>query len=248
MARVFPGSNGNYLPTSVADPSVLDITGVYLTLCAWVKKANTGVSTWVISKENASPTSSQYRLTCSTVVEGIVCDAGGFDQVAGATTIPVGSWHHIAVVKDGTGTGSYRAYLDGKLDGVATSTRTIQNTALQIYIGTRGGDGVSMNGALAHVAAWPVALDHAEIYRLATGALPNEIQPRRLAGYWPLDDYLSSPAGGANDLGPSRVYTSMTGAVTYTSGPTLPSERAREHQFGQLFFKTAIVQTQVVSG
>lgn len=224
MARSFPGTNGNFF--SVGDVAPMDITGVHLTIAAWVRKSADGGNQWVISKENTTAAQTAWRLTCTTVVESIIADGAGFDQVAGANTIPVGQWHHIAVVKEGTGAAAMRAYLDGRLDGVATSNRSIQNNALSAVIGNRSSNDTPMNGHLAHIAIWAASLTADELLALARGASPLSIQPRRLNGYWPLEEYPSSPAAGALDLTQYRSNGTITGSLPYVPGPWLGQRAA----------------------
>lgn len=245
MARSFPGTNGNLF--TVGDVAPMDITGLYLTLAAWVKKSAAGGNQFVLTKDNGTTPGGQWRITCGGATEGLVYDSGGFDQIIGATTIPVGQWHHIALVKEGTGAGALRCYLNGKLDGSATSNRTIQNTASAVVIGNRAANDTPMNGHLAHIAAWASSLTPFEIMLLAQGASPLSIQPRRLSGYWPLEDYPGSPAGGAVDLTQYRSNGTLSGSVGYVPGPYLPYLLPGHFEIPKFIQASVHHQYQVVS-
>lgn len=215
MARLFPGANGNTL--TVGDTAAVDVTGLHLTLAAWVMKLAAGGNQFVLTKDSGITSTAQWRLTCGGGAEGLVYDSGGFDQAAGATTVPVGQWHHIAFVKDGTGAGAVRVYLDGKLDGSATSNRTIKNTATAVVIGNRAANDTPMNGLIAHAAVWNAALRNDELIELARGALPLRVRLGNLRGYWPLEDH------SGRDLSAFNSPATLAGTVTVRPGPFLPN-------------------------
>ena len=223
MARSFSGAASQYL--NGGDVAAVDITGDYMTLACWILKAVAGGNRWVLSKESFNANTGQFRMECGSGVGGMISTGVTSNSVAGATTVPVLTWHHCAVVKDGTGTNSFRAYLDGKIDGHATSAGTIQNSAHPFLIGTRNGDDVPFNGYLAHAAVWHAGLTPNEILELSRGMSPLLIRPQRLGGYWPLNEY-----GSARDVSAANTVTTMTGTLPPVPGPTIP-ERAAEAPF-----------------
>jgi len=77
-----------------------------------------------------------------------------------------GTWHHVAIVREGTGTDELKFYLDGTAVGTATHSDSISN-ANTLYIGaTRWNDEV-FNGELDDVRLYTRALTSAEVQCLA---------------------------------------------------------------------------------
>jgi hypothetical protein len=186
MSRNFPGTAGNRLDG--ADNTAVDITGTLITIAAWVKPDVVSSNHWIASKDGTTTNSIQYRLHISTskVVAGIG-DSGGNDLATGATNVATGVWSHCAAVKNGTGTGSLKAYLNGAEDASITSGRSMQARAEVFVIGSRPADsGIQFDGQIAEVAIWNVALTAAEIAALARGVRPFSIRRGNLKGYWPL--------------------------------------------------------------
>lgn len=185
MARDWPGTNGNSL--SAADAPSFDITGTALTLAAWVRPDAVASNHWVVCKEGGAAGTIQYRLAIQTSkVVGAVGDAGSTDTVAGATNVSTGAWHHAALVKNGTGAGALRCFLDGAQDGSATSNVSIGDLAQALRIGNRNDNNTPFDGLIAEVAIWAAALSADEIASLADGFDPRLVHPYDLRLFVPI--------------------------------------------------------------
>jgi concanavalin A-like lectin/glucanase superfamily protein len=185
MSRDFPGTNGNYL--EIGDVAAIDITGTALTLAAWVRPDVASGNKWILAKDHNTISISQYRLFIQANKAGItVYDGGSFDSIEGVTSVPTTAWSHLCGVKNGTGVGALKIFLNGLEDGSVTSNRTIQNSTQPLRIGNRGSNDVPFDGQIAECAIWDVPLNAAEIAALAEGVNPLLIRPANLKGYWPL--------------------------------------------------------------
>ena len=111
----------------------------------------------------------------------------GSTDVETSTTYTVGQWHHACAVE--ASTTDHRAFLDG--GGKATSPNLNGGGAAgsdRTAIG-RFADStptVYMDGRIAHVAVWDVALSDQEVASLANGASPLAIRRDNLIAYWPI--------------------------------------------------------------
>lgn len=183
MSRDWTNSASNYL--SVPDGGPTDITGTALTIAVWVNPDS--IANKIISKENAAGSLNQYLLEFSgSKLQFAIADNASGDSVAGTTTPSTGVWTHCAGVKNGTGAGAIKVYLNGVEDGSGTSNRTIANLdgALRIGLGTTGGG--PFDGRIAEVAIFNAALAADEVLALAKGVSPGLVRPGSLKGYWPI--------------------------------------------------------------
>ena len=181
MAREFTGSPNALI---VGDVPSVDITGTQLTVHAWIRPS-VFVNGSYISKWSAG--NGQYTLSgTSGGLAGFGCgDTLGEDGVNGATVLPAGGWYAHGGVKDGTGAGAIRVYVNGVQDGSATSNRVIANMNESFAIGVDGNGGYT-RAWIAEVAIWNLALTPAEMASLAAGTPALQVQPGNLRGYWPL--------------------------------------------------------------
>ena len=144
--------------------------------------------------------------------------SGAYVALVGATSMPVGSWHHIAATTDGA---TMRVYLDGVLDGSLDDGSIIQWDDLpavfppgqanwpspaQLFIGADKsnslGDGPTIpdfdffNGFVDEAQIWNRALSQSEInlYRSASlmGTEPG------LIAYWKFDEGTGTIAADAS--------------------------------------------------
>lgn len=187
MSRDFPAAAGNLF--SLADPAPVDITGTALTIHCWIRPDTLTVNRTPISKYDANAQSDhQYALSVLSTgkVQALIGDATSDEFVNGVTNVATGVWSAIGMRKDGTGAGSLAAFLNGINDGNMTSAKSIQNTASTFRIGELGGANNPVDGLLAEVGIWNVALTDAEMMALAKGVSPRLIRPGNLKGYWPL--------------------------------------------------------------
>lgn len=110
---------------------------------------------------------------------------GWYDDTIGTidnftTVLSTGVWQHLCVVRSGT---TVTGYVDGSADAdTITTAHSIPNDAL--FIGGRyDGSGQAMDGRLAEVAIWDVALTAAEVSALAQGYMPLMVHPQSVVMY-----------------------------------------------------------------
>jgi hypothetical protein len=119
-------------------------------------------------------------------VRAVSKDVGaGFQFAASTADWTVNAWHHIAGVW--TATNSRAAFLNGGNKG----TDIVDVTPVNLNVTSIGRVGDStpvdyMDGRIAEVGIWDVALTDAEIAILAAGFSPLFIRPQNLVAYWPL--------------------------------------------------------------
>jgi len=217
MSRTFPGSIGNYI--SCGD--VNDITTDMVTISAWVY-LNATTRGSMVSKRDANGNDMAYCLQLDNVgpkFSFLTANGTTTFNTTDGTLIPlINKWYHVVGWKKLTGTNSQRVYVDGKLDGVSSPSHTIGDSAEPLLFGqTVNGANWNLNGRLAHIGIWDVALDPNEIVALSQGWSPVDIRPEGLRGYWPLNDYAGS--GTARDRTIARNDATMIGAVGLSNDP-----------------------------
>lgn len=208
MPREFDSAAVNYLVGS--DWAAVDITGTQLTLMCWEMKYDLAAGVPVGKYSSAG---AQYGFENAGTYSFFIRDASSFDSVAAVAPVPF-RWRHQVGVKNGIGADAMRLYLDGIQVASITSNRSIQNTALSFTIGGRSTNDRIVDGKIAHVAIWDIALTGNEIIALYNGLSPLRVRPVNLKGYWPLNDY--GPSGTAKDLTPNNNTMTMSGTVPMT--------------------------------
>lgn len=237
MARDFPGTSGNYI--SASETSAIDITGSAITVSAWVKPDT--FPTWgnFVSKYSlgGGVGTLQYLLrhTSSGLISFYIGD-GSFDLATGATVLSTSVWSHIAGVKDGVGTSTLRVYLNGTQDGVADSNRSLANLTSGLGLGGSSDGQELIDGLMAEVAIWNIALSTGELAALAKGVPAQVIRPSNLKGYWPLHGVGSSE----RDYSGLGTHATITGTVAAGTRhppvtPFVPHAIARQSLGGALF-------------
>jgi len=109
--------------------------------------------------------------------------SGGFSQAVSTTSVSVNIWHHIAGVYRSPS--SRDAYVDGGGKGSDTTTVTPASMS-RTELGRVAGFATYLDGALAEVGIWSVALSNEEIRRLAVGWSPLSVRPGALVFHAPL--------------------------------------------------------------
>ncbi|MDR4988959.1 MAG: LamG-like jellyroll fold domain-containing protein [Bacteroidales bacterium] len=159
-----------------------------ITMEAWVYQEATGVSGIIYQ---GHPGSNGYGIR---VIEdsylAILC--GGASWLTSTTELPVGSWHHVAAVRDN---GTWKLYLDG-VEQVITNENTTPNTPVdRIFIGANYENDRMFNGKIDEVRVWNVARSESEI-RASYGSLAGT--ENGLTAYWRLDEGEGSTAGDSS--------------------------------------------------
>jgi hypothetical protein len=114
---------------------------------------------------------------------------GGSEAIASTTTFTIDDqWHHACGVF--VSSTSRAVYLDG--GGKNTGSASIAFPPIRIIglaaLGNTFQWGNYMDGLIAHVAIWDVALTDAEILDLSRGARPDRIRPGNLKAYYTLEE------------------------------------------------------------
>lgn len=143
----------------------------------------------------------------------------------GATVVPANEWHHAAIVYDraGSGTGTWRLYLDGELDGTLFVGQPPNFACTQHFaLGTSltsggvpassGGTGY-FRGSLDEVRVWNVARSQAEIQANMGKELTSGIG---LVGRWGLEE--GSGTTTIDSIAPQENGT-LTGGPTWQTTP-----------------------------
>ena len=186
MARDFDGSSG-YL--SIGDPSRLNITTGNCTIFAWINldAGPPAVSAGIMARSNTgSPTKLiGLEITTARLLRFELYDGTNNPFANGTTTLDGIGWRAVAGARD---SGTLRAYVSGTQEGSASDTAGDVSGASQTWrIGSRPDlFGDYMNGRIAEVAIWSVALTAGEHTALAAGVSPLLIRPASLLGYWPI--------------------------------------------------------------
>ncbi len=220
----FPGTGSGAVPTAITD---FDLRGD-LTLEWWMLATNAlGQNETIIDAGNSAY---GVNYPCSVLNGAFVgYRHGGMAKTEIRASVPAGSWHHVAIVRQGA---SIRIYVDGVLateDRDNPSIQPLGSYGLLIGAGTNG-----FNGKLAHLAIYGAALSGNRIaahYAAAIDRIPQGTASNVIGAVL---DSLGWPAGERMlDTGASTIQ-----AVT-PSGSALDFLRSLgELTEGGLFFVT----------
>lgn len=195
MARSNNATQANYL--SNASPVT---TNSALTLACWFNIANTTASHNLIDITNTAG-DNYWSLVAGGDVSGdpvilyVNANNTGETSAQSSAGYTANTWHHACgVVNSAT---SRTVYLNGGSSGNDTNNKavhsfTLNNTHLG---GFRVGATTfsPLNGSIAEVAVWSVALSAAEVGMLAKGFAPPLVRPDALVAYWPIFGRMASP-------------------------------------------------------
>jgi hypothetical protein len=209
MACDFNGTT-DYIETASAI-----VTTAPVTLAGWFNSDSATANQTIVSITNTGG-QERFVLTAAGAVTG---DPVRATTVAGnngssadsATGYSANTWHHAAGVF--ASSTSRIAYIDG-VGGTAETTSRTPGTMNTTRIGVTVGGGSRtgyMNGRLAEIAIWNVALNDDEIMALAKGYRPSLIRPASLRLYVPV----------------VRDILDIRGGVTLTTNGTTVSEHVK---------------------
>lgn len=92
-----------------------------------------------------------------------------------ASVLSTGVWTHCAVTYDGS---NWRFYVNGTAQGVVASATSIQTSSNNLFLGQQGSSASNnLDGRMAELGIWNVALGADEINSLAKGFSPIFIRP-----------------------------------------------------------------------
>jgi hypothetical protein len=212
MARTFVAASSQYLE-STSTPSV---TAVPLTMACWVRIASSSVLS-LSAIENRSLSDDNFRMYTNGLTINAAQGASAVSQVSTtAGSLVIGTWAHAAGVF--TSNSSRTAYVNG-VAGAANSVAIGAPSGINSMSVGRLYHGASplqyMDGDLAEIAIWNIALSAAELATLALGVSPLLVRPEALVFYAPL-------LGGSpeNDVMRRKSLT-VTGATAATTHPRM---------------------------
>lgn len=112
---------------------------------------------------------------------------GGTNEFQNATgTVSINNWYHVAgIFTSGASRTVYRDGVNNVTGVVSIGTTTTDGTSIGVQAGNIGTPR-HMNGRIAEVGIWNVALTADEIVALAKGFSPKRIRTRSLIFYVPL--------------------------------------------------------------
>jgi hypothetical protein len=166
------------------------VTTAPVTLAGWFNSDSATANQTIVSITNAAG-QERFVLQAAGAVTGdpvrASTVAGNISSFAdSATGYSANTWHHAAGVF--ASSTSRIAYIDGVAGTTETTSRTpgtMNATRIGVTVGGGSRTGY-MNGRLAEIAIWNVALNADEIAALAKGYRPSLIRPASLRLYVPL--------------------------------------------------------------
>jgi hypothetical protein len=227
-AASFATGNSETLTITDAAQSGLDITG-NLTLAAWIRPTNTSGDRTIIAKSDGASNRSYhlYIETPGPILKGKVSSGGsGTVQPYGATTLALDTWHHVALVYDGS---ELRIYLNGSVDENGSNNPLefsggIFNGNAPFAIGSRGNVDQYFDGQIDEVAVFDRALSPAEITAIYENGLNGVTRMRPDAAQPPVP-YFGRSIGenGGTIYGTGTVTLNQGSRRATFSGATLPT-------------------------
>jgi hypothetical protein len=169
MSRIWNGNIANYLAP------LANAHGDFPTVAAWVKlasyAANSGTTRPVAGQWDSGGKAEMLFVNFNGKV-GYEVNIPPISSKAGATTLPLNEWHHVAGTYDGT----IRVYLDGVLDGsLAVGGFTVDTSGGTWRIGYSSAGPWVWDGEIQDAALWSRPLTAKEIAALAGGVSPSRI-------------------------------------------------------------------------
>lgn len=194
MSRSFNGSS-DYIESSAA------VTGYSATISCWFFPDSVDAALALVSIGDSSATSrfTLQTATSTPAVAALAQGPTGGSAAAFSTAAPSASiWQHAAGTF-GSPT-SRSAFINGGNKGTNTTSTTAVSGFNATTIGARyvaGARGLYMDGLLAEVGVWNIALSDVEIASLGRGFSPRLVRPQSLVFYAPLIRNVQDLRGGA---------------------------------------------------
>lgn len=203
-------------PTGYMELASAPVTAVPCTIACWVNP--TGNDTEAFAAVGNSAGSSRVQLDRRNAPLNFGAQAVNSGATTASSLVGLytsGAWNHgAAVFASAT---SRTAYINGVAG--STNTTNIAITGLNsVTLGARysGGTlGAFLDGYLAHVAIWDIALTGTDIANLAAGDNPQSISLANLVFYAPLT------GGVAKDIISNTNLTLGAGVSSQVTGPTV---------------------------
>ncbi|PYK29702.1 MAG: hypothetical protein DME57_09485, partial [Verrucomicrobia bacterium] len=185
----------------VSDSSNISFTGPF-TIDAWIKTTDNTSEHGIVEKYDGGGQNGYFfRLASGTgrLVFGI-CNGVTCESVAGATQVSISTFHHVAAIFDGS---SLKVYLDGNLDGSASTSIAPGDGTNPLEIGARGGSpGNFFSGLVDEVELFNRALSDTEVASIfaagSAGKCSCTPAPAGMISWWPGDNNYDDVADSNN--------------------------------------------------
>lgn len=182
-------------PTCYAFRNNGTIDTAHVSLCAWIRMDASSVNQGQIITigDGTTPTNSLgiYTAADGSAAVEVATRIGG-TQSQSMPAIALGTWHHVAFVRNGT---AIHPYLDGVPGTVLTCTASTF-TSVALYIGLGGAVGY-FQGAIGLARLWTAVLSDADI--AAEYASATAVRAANLAGSYPLVTDTTDASGNGAD-------------------------------------------------
>ncbi len=195
MARDFNGSS-DYLEVALA-------LAYPFTLACWFRPGTDAATGMLMAACNSDGTDDD-RITLQAaggaagdpVRCGAVTNGGSAASIDSTTGYTVGTWHHAAAVC--ASATSRSAFIDGGSKATTVGSRAMSGLNRLVLGAQRSGGalGTYYTGSMAEAAVWDIALDDADIARLASGLEPHRVRPESLVFLAPLVRDIRDEFGG----------------------------------------------------
>ncbi len=167
--------NGTNASVTVPDSATLDLT-TGMTLEAWVRPAVAGGWRTAIAKDQPGNLAyGMYTNTNGTFPGGEISVGGTQRSLNATSTLPVGSWSHVATTYDGT---TLRIFVNGTQSAQLAVAGSIATSSSAMHIGGNGVWGEWFNGAIDEVRVYNRALSGAELQNdMVRSITPDTVAP-----------------------------------------------------------------------
>ncbi len=213
----------------------LQLTGE-MTVSHWIKVDV--IQGYSLARASQTPQRYCWGIHIDASSYGAFLGDNGFNatHVNGTIDPRPGHWDHVVFrVTGGTG---MQMYVNGFLDGAATSSYALTTSVELLTFGGWGDHSNVMDGKLKDVAIWNAALNYEEISRLYTGFCPYYVRPGNIRGYWPLGESSSAE----HDYSPYAAVAAATASQMDTAFTPLTA------RFTELPFATPAALVQASGG
>lgn len=204
MARTYTAASSHHLETSSAP-----ISAPPFSMACWYNTTGTTTIRCLMWMGTQTVDNDYWRmiLHSSGVVRIVAEVAAGATATSTSTSYSSGVWEHACAVV--AAANDRRIFLNGGGKGTSSVSRAVA-APTRLGVGWRAGSVPAeyMDGSIAEVGIWNLALADEDVTRLASGLSPNMVRPEGLVGYWRMIGRYSPEIDRRNSLG-----LTVTGAV-----------------------------------
>ena len=184
MARDFIRGSSQYLIRTSFTP----LSAYPYSISLWFQSDDTTVNQALFSLNSGADTEQIIlRAQGASVGDPLIfrTTTGGVDADASTSTgFSGGVWNHAFAL--GTNSTSRTVYLNNAGSATSTASSAFPTGLSQANVGSNPTPSLYMDGRLAEIGIWNVALDADELAALAAAVSPMKIRPASLVAYWPL--------------------------------------------------------------